>query len=135
MTIKELAKYNKIKFEIKQLQEDIKDLENISIGSVPITDMPKGIGDIGSAVEGLIEKKEKLEIKLTKKLQKLVAEHTKIENYLDTIEDNNIRIIIRAKYLDGKSWNQIGKELNFERTTPYYHLKKYLRSRHEEVQK
>lgn len=132
MTIKELSKYHSIKIEIEQLNANLKKLDNTSIGSQKLTGMPHGTGSTESIVESIIIKKSKLESILEKKKAKLLDEQLKIENFLETVEDSTVRIIIRARFIDGKNWHQIGKELNFERTTPYYHLKKYLKGRLED---
>lgn len=132
MTIKELSKYHSIKIEIEQLNANLKELDNTSIGSQELTGMPHGTRSTESIVESIVVKKLKLENILEKKKAKLLDEQLKIENFLETVEDCTVRIIIRARFIDGKNWHQIGKELNFERTTPYYHLKKYLKGRIED---
>lgn len=129
MTIDELSKYHVIKVEIEQLKANLKELDDTTIGSPKLSGMPQGSGHVGNPVESLVIKKSKLEMILKKKQDKLLDEQLKIENFLETIEDSNVRVIIRARFIDGKNWHQIGKELNFERTTPYYHLKKYLKGR------
>ena len=129
MTISELSKYHTIKLEIEQIQANLRELDSTSIGSQKLTGMPQGTGHVGNPIESLVIKKSKLEMILKKKQDKLLDEQLKIENFLGTIEDSNVRVIIRARFIDGKNWHQIGKELNFERTTPYYHLKKYLKGR------
>lgn len=132
MTIDELSKYHIIKLEIEQIKANLKELDSTIISSPRLTGMPQGTGTKGNPVEILIIKKSKLEMILKNKQDKLLDEQLKIEDFLETIKDNNVRVIIRARFIDGKNWHQIGKELNFERTTPYYHLKKYLKGRQKE---
>jgi hypothetical protein len=129
MTIDELSKYYSIKIEVDQIKSNLKELDSTSIGSSKISGMPKGTNEVSNPTENIAIKKLKLEEILKKKQDKLLTEQLKIENFLETIEDSNIRVIIRARFIDGKPWSVIGKELNFERTTPYYHLKKYLKNR------
>ena len=47
----------------------------------------------------------------------------------ETVEDADIRIIIRKRFLDCKTWQQVGNEIITDRSTPYYRLKKYLKNR------
>lgn len=133
MTIYELSKYQKIKLELKQIKDNLKELDDTSVSSSEITGMPHGQGAVSNPTESLILKKEKLQRLLEKKQDKLLDEQLKIENFLETVDDATVRIIIRSRFIDGKNWHQIGKELNFERTTPYYHLKKYLKNHTKEV--
>lgn len=127
MTIDDLSKYHSIKIEIEQIEANIKEVEETSVGSPKLTGMPQGVGGVGNPVESVAIKKEKLEQLLKRKQDRLLDELLKIEEFLETIDDSNIRVIIRMRFIDGITWQEIGKKLNFERTTPYYHLKKYLK--------
>lgn len=133
MTIYELSKYQKIKHEINQIKQQLNNLD-ISVSNSKFTGMPHRKGIINKPTEDLILKKERLQQKLQRKQENLLDEQLKIEDFLETVEDINIRIIIRAKFIDGKTWKQIGEEQHFDRTTPYRHLEKYLKNQ-EEIKK
>ena len=130
MTIKELEQYQKNKAEALQLQDIIKSLENsLSSNSIVITD-----GNRKSKIsitEKLAFKLIELNKKLEKKLNLILIEQRKIENYLDTIEVIDIRLIIRKKFIENKTWEEVGRELHEYRTTSYYKLKTYLKKQTE----
>lgn len=130
MTIKELEQYQKNKVEALQLQDIIKSLENsLSSNSIVITD-----GNRKSKIsitEKLAFKLIELNKKLEKKLNLILIEQRKIENYLDTIEVIDIRLIIRKKFIENKTWEEVGRELHEDRTTSYYKLKTYLKKQTE----
>lgn len=130
MTIKELEQYQKNKTEALQLQDIIKSLENsLSSNSIVITD-----GNRNSKIsitEKLAFKLIELNKKLEKKLNLNLIEQRKIENYLDTIEVIDIRLIIRKKFIENKTWEEVGRELHEDRTTSYYKLKTYLKKQTE----
>ena len=130
MTIKELEQYQKNKAEALQLQDIIKSLENsLSSNSIVITD-----GNRKSKIsitEKLAFKLIELNKKLEKKLNLILIEQRKIENYLDTIEVIDIRLIIRTKFIENKTWEEVGRELHEDRTTSYYKLKTYLKKQTE----
>lgn len=130
MTIKELEQYQKNKAEALQLQDIIKSLENsLSSNSIVITD-----GNRKSKIsitEKLAFKLIELTKKLEKKLNLILIEQRKIENYLDTIEVIDIRLIIRKKFIENKTWEEVGRELHEDRTTSYYKLKTYLKKQTE----
>lgn len=127
MTIKELSKYHNLKIEILQLKERISELEATIINTSKITGMPFSGGKVSNPTERIGLKLVKLKNKLIIKVNNLIDKETEIEDFLESVDDEKVRIIIRKRFFDGKSWNEIGKELHFERTTPYYHLKKYLK--------
>lgn len=130
MTIKELEQYQKNKTEALQLQDIIKSLENsLSSNSIVITDGTRNSKI--SITEKLAFKLIELNKKLEKKLNLILIEQRKIENYLDTIEIIDIRLIIRKKFIENKTWEEVGRELHEDRTTSYYKLKTYLKKQTE----
>lgn len=135
MTIKELSKYHNIKIEIKELEETLEEVETTMIGSSKITGMPTTISGNSSPTERIGIKLALLKDKLEKKKDKLLDEFNKIEDFLSTVDDNEIRIIIRKRFLEGKTWKVVSKEIIADRSTPYYRLKKYLKYHSSEVKK
>lgn len=131
MTIQELSKYHKIKAEIEQLETNIEELESTTIRSSKIIGMPISIGSINSSnpTERIGTKLAYLKTKLIAKRERLLDEATKIEDFLATVDDAEIRIIIRKRFFEGKTWNTVSKEIIADRSTPYYRLKKYLETR------
>lgn len=129
MTIKELSKYHNIKIEIKQLEDTVEELESTIIGSSKVTGMPTTINGNSSPTERIGIKLAKLKTTLENKKDKLLDEATKIEEFLNTVEDGEIRIIIRKRFLEGKTWKEVSKDIIADRSTPYYKLKKYLKGR------
>ena len=49
-----------------------------------------------------------------------------IETFLSTITDLEVSTIIRIKYINCKSWNDVASELFIDRTTAYKKVKNYL---------
>lgn len=130
MTIKELSKYHDIKIEIKQLEDNIIELERTVIGASKITGISVGSSNsISNHTERIGTKLALLKGKLTSKKEKLLDEANKIEDFLATVDDSDIRIIIRKRFLEGKTWDAVSKEIIADRSTPYYRLKKYLKRR------
>lgn len=126
MTIKELSRYRFIKIEIEQIRANIEEITKSSVGTPTLTGLPTGKGTANSSVETTVQRIEKLDKKLKQKEEKLLIELQNIENFLEQIDDGVIRVIIRERFINGLKWSEIAKKLNFDRTTPYYQLKKYL---------
>lgn len=125
MTLEELSKYHTLKKELSCLDEQIKELSKMSISSSDTTTISSKAGN-NSIVERINLKKEKLESRLENKREELIEEQKKIEDFIETIEDASIRIIIKKRFILCKKWKDIAKELEMDRTTPYYQLKKFL---------
>ena len=56
-----------------------------------------------------------------------LEEYLKIESYIESVEDSEIRQIMRYRYLDLLSWERIGEKMNYERTTISKKLRNYLK--------
>lgn len=122
MTEKELSKYFYLKKEIEDLEERIEKL-GVGIGSVEITDMPKGSKKIVSIQEKVTELRNRyIEARIS-----ALEQYLKIENYIKSIEDAEIRTIMRMRFLDLKSWEVIGKEFYCDRTTISKRIRSYLK--------
>ena len=123
--MKNLNKLYWIKKEIRTIEEQIKELTILS--SVQISDMPKGGSNTTSSVERFTEKLLSLKGKLEAKRLEYIEERIKMEDFLATIEDSEISLIARMRFIDNRRWEYIGKEMNMDRTTVSKKLSKYLK--------
>lgn len=58
-----------------------------------------------------------MEKKATEKTKILVERINAMEEWLDHISDSEMRIILRMRYRQGKSWEEIGFVLGYDRRT------------------
>ena len=124
--MKHLNKLYWINKEIRQIEEQIKELTVLS--AVSFSGMPSG-NSVSSPVEKFNERLEDLKQKLAIKHAESLEERERIERYIETIEDVEIRVIARARFIECKSWQKIGDENFMDRTTVYRKLDKYIRER------
>ena len=107
-----MKNYNKLyylKIEIKNLKKKIKNLTVLS----------------SSKVSNLIKKQRLIE-KLNKNLEKYIDEIIEIEEFISNIEDEEIRLIARYRFINNLKWEQIGMKMNYDKSVCYRKLKKYL---------
>lgn len=133
MNKRELSRYYYLSLEIKDLEERINNLHETSIGSSKITGMP-----IAHSNESPIEKRIELIVRLLEKLKRrqrrAFEEMEKIEQYISTIEDIDIRLIFSKRYLDFKDWVTIADEMFMsERTVQRKHSNWIKHEMNEEV--
>lgn len=121
--MKGLNKLYYLKLEIENLKKEIKDLAEIS--STELTGMPHGSGT-SNPTEQYFLKKEKLLERLNYKLEKYIEERENIENKLENIEDAEVRVIARYRFIDNLIWEDIGRKMDMDRSVCYKKLKKYL---------
>lgn len=124
--MKNLNKLYWIKKEIEQIEERMKELTVLS--AVSFSGMPSG-NTVSSPVEKFNERLDKLKRKLAIKHAESLEEEERIEKYIETIEDVEIRVLARARFIECKSWQQIGDENFMDRTTVYKKLNRYIKKR------
>ncbi len=112
MTKEELEQYSKLKKEITYLEDKIKKLEQKN----PITSDSVQIGFMGKrkkigSITGIDVKQQKKISEYRTKLYlfkaQLVVKQAEIEDFIESIEDTDLRLIIRYRYEDGCSWIKI----------------------------
>lgn len=108
MEIKVLQQYSDL---IKEKEDIKRRLENIKKRTDVVSDVVQnGLGHmkitgVDWKRKELIDKYENLLIKAQTKVEELKVQ---IEEFIQNIEDSNLRQIFRYKYLDDKNWIQIG---------------------------
>ena len=101
----------------------IKELTVLS--AMAMNGMPSG-NSVSSPVEKFYDRLEKLRKKLQSKLNEYVAEKERIEDYIESIEDAEVRVIARLRFIDNEDFQTIGNEMYMDRTTAYRKLKNYI---------
>lgn len=124
--MKNLNKLYWIKKEIEQIEEQLKELTVLS--AVSFSGMPSG-NTVSSPVEKFNERLDNLKRKLAIKHAESLEETERLERYIETIEDVEIRVLARARFIECKSWQKIGDENYMDRTTAYKKLNKYIKGR------
>lgn len=60
---------------------------------------------------------------IDKKLSDLSTENIRTLEVIDKVEDNMLRGMLKARYLNRKTWKQIGKDYNYERSRAFDYRK------------
>ena len=111
-----------LKQEITQIENQIKEITVLSAAS--ITGMPKG-NNVSSPVEKFYERLEKLREKLQAKLDQYIVEKERIEDYIESIDDAEVRVIARKRFIENKTYQVIGDEMYTDGSTARKKLKRY----------
>lgn len=120
--MKRLNKLFWLKKEIEQIEMQIKELTILS--AMAMSGMPSG-NSVSSPVEKFYDRLDKLRTKLQAKLEEYITEKEYLEDYIENIEDAEIRVIARKRFIDNKDFQTIGNEMYMDRTTAYRKLKNY----------
>lgn len=120
--MKNLNKLYWLKKEVVQIENLIKELTILR--ACQMSGMPSG-NSVSSPVEQFNERLDKLQTKLRKAKEKVAKEIERLESYIEGIEDEEIKVLARARYLECKTWEVIGEENHMDRRTASRKLEKY----------
>ena len=120
-----LNKLYYLKIDIENIKEEIRSLPTIS--SPTITGMPHGTG-VSNPIEAYVLKKEALIEKLNQKIEKYKDELIRIEGVIERIDDPEVRVIARMRFIHCMRWEDIGDKIHLDRTNCARKLKKYIQN-------
>lgn len=120
--MKNLNKLYWLKKEKLQIESQIKELTVLS--AVATDGTPNG-SNVSSPVERFYVRLEQLREKLQSKRDEILAETERIEEYIENIEDAEIRLIARKRFIDNKTYQVIGDEIYTDGSTVRKKLKRY----------
>ena len=108
MTIKELSQLYYLNREIEDCQKRLKELElQRGVGAVVIDDMPHSKGPAKSRVEQLAAEIADLKAIIHAKQIECIHERNRLERYIASIPDSEIRMIFEFRFADCLPWEQV----------------------------
>ena len=123
--MKNLNRLYWLKKEKMQIENQIKELTVLS--AVSMNGMPSG-HNVSSPVEQFNIRLEQLKEKLQRKCEEMLAETERIEEYIENIEDAEVRVIARKRFIENKTYQVIGNEMYTDGSTARKKLKRFLES-------
>lgn len=119
MTIEEASQIYYINIEIKALQLELAKMEEERNYYKPIilSDMPRGGGEHINPSDEYLVKRQEIEDMINYALRKLQYERKKFEQFLNTVDDAEMRLILRLRCINNMRWEDIGEEIGTSRTT------------------
>lgn len=123
MTVEELEKYRTLKRQIDIMESDA----GISyISGVDTTKPSVQSGKISNPTESVGLKLYEMDCEL-KSFYKLTKDRLRtITKYIAHIKDDEVREIAMLRCFDGQEYEQIGKAMNYDRTTVSKKLRRYV---------
>lgn len=127
ITKNELRQYRYIKSDIKQLEEEIKELELLMVvpGSQKLSGMPGG-GGVGDRIGELVAKADKLRRIYRQKMSRLLDLKAEIECAIEVLSEKE-QLLIRLYYFSGKTWECTAVEMKSSWATVHRDHKRILK--------
>ena len=126
MTERELKSLKYLTAEIKELEADIRELERGYYHSpVPSYTYSDGINPKDPTSIIAIELTEK-----KRRLEEAYSKRKHITDQIDSIKNNEIKTIIKMRYINNRTWEYIGEVLHMDRRTVSRKFFKFLKNAH-----
>ena len=107
----ELRQYCWIEKEIVQLEEEKRRILDQYLAPPAPDGMPHGSGTV-DRLGNIVVRWDELQRKIDKKINALLALHDRIETAIEELPADD-RVLVRMKYIDGLTWEQISVEMGF----------------------
>ena len=124
MNEKKLSRFYWLQKEIKDLEERIAILDS-GISAIKYDSLSvSGSKHIDTLQERITELKETWMEKRVSALE----EYIKIEKYILSVPDEELRLIMRYRFMDLMKWEQIGDKMGYERSTIIKKFRRYIKN-------
>lgn len=114
MTKRELSQLYYLNREIEQINRRLQELDDKSTSSTHIiTGMPRGtdMNDIvGNCASEIADLKSLLDIKL----KECFYELNRLNRYINSVDDSEMRMILTLRYINGLCWQQVAFSIGSE---------------------
>ena len=111
MTKKELSQLYYLRKEIKEQQRRLSELEALATScTAKITGLPNGNG-ISDKIANYATEIADLKSLLDLNLKKCFYELNRLDRFISSVKDSEMRIILTLRYSQGLSWQQIAQNM------------------------
>ena len=125
MTYNELEMYRQLKNRIHYIEVEISELAELS--AVRLDGMPHSRNP-GDPVYQAFRRSEKLREMLEMKKQQAQAELNRIVEFIESVDDPEMQNILTARFVEGKTYEKIGKTMFMDRRTVKRKIDKLLQT-------
>ena len=128
MTEKELNKLWYINKRIARIKSRIEEIEQeTGVGGIVLDGMPHSHNG-KSIVEQIAIKRAELYQWLKEEELNKINEYLKVKNYIATVEDEEIKLIMEMRFIDNEVWETIAGELYYDPRTVARKMRRYLKT-------
>ena len=107
-----LSKYVMICNEIRTLQAEKESLMGGYIVAARTTELPSGSRKSDPTAK-MPEKVESIAAKIDRQLNRCMALRYEIEEAINKLENPTERLLMRKRYIEGKTWDKVAVEMNY----------------------
>lgn len=111
--IRYLSRYRRMNARIDRLLDEKRRWWELALKITPSLSQAPGGGENGSRVERPMDKITEIEAQITREIDQLHTIRREIKEAVDRLEDENLRLLMEYRYIDGMTWEQIAVKMNY----------------------
>ena len=110
--IRWLKSYRGLIAEMQRLQREIERWRSIAEKVTPTLSAVRFTAPNGSRIENRVEKIDTLRDSLAAKMDELIRLRIQIEQAVEAVPDDRLRLLLRYRYIDGMTFEKIAEKMN-----------------------
>lgn len=111
--IRYLSRYRRMSARIDCLLDEKRRWWELALKITPSLSQAPGGGENGSRVERPMDKVMEIEAQITREIDQLHTIRQEIKGTLSQLEDENLKLLMEYRYIDGLTWEQVAVEMNY----------------------
>lgn len=113
LKIRYLSRYRRLNERIDRLLEEQSRWREMALKITPVLSQTPGGGESGSPIERPMDKVLEIDVEINREIDELQIVRQEIRNTLNQLEDENLKLLMEYRYIDGLTWEQIAVKMNY----------------------
>ena len=110
--IRYLSRYRRLNQRIDRLLEEQSRWRERALKITPTLSQAPGGGGSGSPIERPMDKVLEIDVEINREIDELQIVRKEIRAALNQLEDENLKLLMEYRYIDGMTWEQIAVKMD-----------------------
>lgn len=111
--IRYLSRYRRLNQRIDRLLEEQSRWREMALKITPVLSQTPGGGESGSPIERPMDKVLEIDEEIKREIEELQTVRQEIRSALNQLEDENLKLLMEYRYIDGLTWEQIAVKMDY----------------------
>ena len=115
LKIRYLSRYRRMSKRIDRLLEEQSRWRERALKITPVLSQTPGGGESGSPIERPMDKVLEIDVEINREIDELQIVRQEIRAAMNQLEDENLKLLMEYRYIDGLTWEQIAEKMDYSR--------------------
>ena len=113
LKIRYLSRYRRLNERIDRLLEEQSRWRERALKITPTLSQAPGGGESGSPIERPMDKVLEIDVEINREIDEMQIARKEIRETLNQLEDENLKLLMEYRYIDGMTWEQIAVKMHY----------------------